>query len=356
MTASAEHRYPAGSSAGAGAPAGAAGADAPGAGTRDLRVPDFFLVGHERSGTTALYDMLRAHPQIFMPNLKEPRFFVPELRPHAPRRTGPAVMPRTLEDYLALFAPASPEQRVGEASPQYLRSHTAASRIAELQPAARIIAILREPTSLLRSFHLNAVGTELETERDLGKAIALEGLRREGKQIPRASRSTSGAWLMYSDLVRYAEQLRRYHAVFPPQQVLVLIYDDFRHDNEATVRRVLRFLEVDDTSPIPERKPQGRPKAVRSRLLHRITRAVRIANHNPSVTGPFARTANALIPRRLRNDGFEELWRRIVYSAPPPPDAELVRELRRRFKPDVEAVSEYLGRDLVRLWGYDTIE
>ncbi len=43
---------------------------------------------------------------------------------------------------------------------------------------------------------------------------------------------------MYSEHVRYVEQLRRYHAVFPAEQVLVLIYDDFRADNEATLRRV----------------------------------------------------------------------------------------------------------------------
>ena len=50
--------------------------------------------------------------------------------------------------------------------------------------------------------------------------------------------------------MRYVEQLRRYHAHFPHEQVLVLIYDDLRRDNEATVRRVLRFLGVDDTLAI----------------------------------------------------------------------------------------------------------
>ncbi len=35
-------------------------------------MPDFFIVGHPKCGTTALYEMLRRHPQIFMPALKEP--------------------------------------------------------------------------------------------------------------------------------------------------------------------------------------------------------------------------------------------------------------------------------------------
>src|SRR5205085_3481949 len=107
------------------------------------RVPDFFIVGHQKSGTTALYEMLSRHPQIYMPASKEPWFFASELRERPPpRREG---TPRTLAEYVALFSAARPDQLVGEASAQYLWSHTAAAAIAAVQPAARIIAILREP-------------------------------------------------------------------------------------------------------------------------------------------------------------------------------------------------------------------
>src|SRR3974377_832140 len=101
------------------------------------RVPDFFIAGHAKSGTTALYEMLRRHPQIFMPDLKEPRYFAADLRP-AVRATW---LPETLEEDTALFAAAGPGQRAGEASPLYLVSRTAAAAIAEVQPAARIIAV-----------------------------------------------------------------------------------------------------------------------------------------------------------------------------------------------------------------------
>src|SRR5437763_8757122 len=84
------------------------------------KVPDFFIVGHHKSGTTALYQMLRSHPQIFMPDMKEPRYFAGDLRVLlAPE---PGAVPETLEEYLALFAAAAPTQRIGEASPSYLRS------------------------------------------------------------------------------------------------------------------------------------------------------------------------------------------------------------------------------------------
>src|ERR1700730_10200553 len=116
------------------------------------RVPDFFIVGHHKCGTTALYEMLRRHPQIYMPELKEPRFFASDLR--ALLGTAPGGLPQTYEEYLALFDPAEPQQRVGEASPSYLRSSVAAGAIAEVAPAARSTAILREPASFVRSLHL----------------------------------------------------------------------------------------------------------------------------------------------------------------------------------------------------------
>jgi hypothetical protein len=308
------------------------------------RVPDFFIVGHHKCGTTALYEMLRVHPQIYMPDLKETWFFARDLEV---RFQTSSWLPTTLEDYLDLFAAASVEQRAGEATPSYLLSRTAAASIAELEPDARIIAILREPGDFLRSLHLQSVRNHAETEADFGKALALEELRREGKAIPpEAARPQE---LLYSEHVRYVEQLRRYHAVFPPEQVLVLIYDDFRADNEATVRRVLRFLDVDDTAPIDvmEANPTV---GVRSVRMYDMARSLYLGR------GPAARAAKAAIktitPQRLRRDGMVALRRRVLYGKPPAADEELMRELRRRFKGEVVALSEYLGRDLVGLWGY----
>ncbi|MCW3019494.1 MAG: sulfotransferase, partial [Solirubrobacterales bacterium] len=213
-----------------------------------LRIPDFFIIGHEKCGTTALFNLLRQHPGIFMPELKEPRFFYRDrLQPDAGEQSagvGEDLRPRTLEAYLSLFADARPEQRAGEASPQYIRSHDAARLIAQVQPDARIIAVLREPTSLVRTFHLNNLLALVETERDLRKAIALEGPRRQGIDIPSGSRAPDR--LFYCEHVRYVEQLRRFDSHFPAEQILVIVYDDFRRDNDATLRRILRFLDVDD--------------------------------------------------------------------------------------------------------------
>src|ERR1700722_9026460 len=110
-----------------------------------VRIPDFFIVGAPKTGTTSLHRTLRAHPQIYMPLLKEPRFLASDMRPRDGHARAPSELgyPATMDEYLALFTDAAPEQRVGEASAFYLWSRSAAASIAALQPAARIIATLR---------------------------------------------------------------------------------------------------------------------------------------------------------------------------------------------------------------------
>jgi hypothetical protein len=313
------------------------------------RVPDFFIVGHAKSGTSALYEMLKRHPEIYMPEGKEPWFLASDMRPRfQPPRAGTPV--ETLEEYLALFDAAMPEQRVGEASSSYLWSHTAAAAIAQVQPDARIIAILREPASFLRSLHLQFLRTHVESKKDLQKAMSLEASRREGRHIPR--RSHRPQLLQYSEHVRYVEQLRRYHALFPRTQVLVLIYEDFRRDNEGTVREVLRFLGVDDTRPV-DVVTANPTIGMRSQQLDELVHSVSVGR------GPVSRatkaTVKALTPRTVRRGALKVTQRRIVHGDPPPTDERFMIELRRRFNGEVVALSKYLDRDLVTLWGYDGI-
>jgi Sulfotransferase family len=313
-------------------------------------MPEFFVVGHHKCGTSALWEMLRRHPQIYMPEVKETWYFSPELRsPKKARRPRPD-RPETLEQYLALFAAATPDQRIGENSPAYLMSAHAAERIRDAQPDARIVAIFREPASFLRSFHLQCLRNHVETEKDFGKALALEAARREGKNVPR--HSSRPHELLYSDHVKYVQQLQSYEAVFPRERILVLIYEDFRRDNEATVRRVLSFLDVDDSLPLEliEANPSYQ---VRSPRLHEVVRSVYIGR------GPISRSVKAgltmLTSRRVRQQLLRVTRRRVVYGKPSSADEDVLLQLRRRFKPEVAAFGEHLGRDLIGLWGYDKI-
>jgi hypothetical protein len=314
------------------------------------RVPDFFIAGHAKTGTTALYEMLRRHPQIFMPELKEPLYFATDLRMRFQRpAAGP--LPTELDDYLSLFVDAAPEQLVGEASSSYLWSHEAAANIAKLRPDARIIGILREPASFLRSLHLQLLQNHIESEKSLRKALALEPQRQEGKRIPR--RSTRPQALMYSERVRYVEQLRRYREAFPDEQLLFLIYDDFRRENEETVRRVLRFLGVDDEIPVEQTEANPTVR-IRSQPLDEMINAVSVGR------GPATRavkaTVKAVLPAGMRSKALQAAQRKLVFGGVQAPDEQLMGEIRRRFKGEVAALSEYLDRDLITLWGYDRLD
>jgi Sulfotransferase family len=317
---------------------------------RHGRIPEFFVVGHAKSGTTALFDALYRHPQIFMPQNKEPWFLSEEIKMAAePRPPGTGWTPATLEDYLALFAGAEPHQRTGEASAVYLWSRTAAGQIAELQPRAKIVAILREPASFLRSLHMQLVQVYVEREKDLRKALELESQRRERRDgfdsyWPRAT--------MYSEWLTYTSQLRRYHQHFPRERVLVLIYDDYRRDNQSTLRRLQRFLEVDDTVAVKARDANPTVR-VRSRRLHELVHSIAVGR------GPVARavrgSATALAPRGISRESAIAIRNRLFFSEPEPPDEQLMLEIRRRYRTEVEELSEYLDRDLVSLWGYDRL-
>ena len=312
------------------------------------RLPEFFIVGQFKSGTTALYEALRRHPQIFMPELKELWFHSPEIRARSLSR-GSTTRPTTLDGYLSLFEGARPDQLLGEATPAYLISREAAGNIARLQPEARIVAIFREPASFVRSFHLQLLQNNSETEKDLRKAVDLVEARREGRSLPAGAGRPQE--LLYTDHVRYVEQLSRYLAVFPAEQVLTLIYEDFRDDNEATVRRVLSFLGVDDTLPmtVVEANPTVR---VRSPQVNTLVRSMSMGRGPaPRVLKPAIK---ALTSTRMRRKviGMEG---RLQLGKPHPPDEQLMLELRRRFHGEVVALSEYLRRDLVARWGYDDL-
>jgi hypothetical protein len=312
-------------------------------------LPDFFIAGQPKSGSTALYEMLKPHPQIHLPDRKEPRFFASELYLRDPPRPGGT--PQTLGEYRSWFAGALPGQRVGDASPWYLWSPTSATRIAAIQPQARIVIVLREPAALLRSLHLQFVQLYVEPETDLRRAIALERDRSEGRNVPRNTYWPNA--LKYSEHVRYVEQLRRYEQVFAPEQLLVLIYDDFRRDNEATVRRVLRFLEVDDSLPVAV-KDANPTVSVRSWRLHELVHAVSVGH------GPVSRTVKAsvkaLTPKVGRDRALRLVKSRLVFERAGRPDEELMSELRRRFRPEVQALGEHLDRDLLAVWDHDRVE
>ncbi len=300
-----------------------------------MPLPDFFIAGHQKCGTTALHEMLRRHPQLFLPERKEPSYFVPDI----------LRKPLSREEYVALFEPAAPGQRTGEATPTYLWSHTAPARIAREIPGAKIIAILREPAEFLRSLHLQFVRMGVETEKDFRKAIELDPERAAGRKIPR--NSPRPEFLPYSEHLRYEEQLARYRALFPAEQILVLIYEEYRADNETALRRIFDFLEVDRIE-LPSLRANQTSSSVRSPRVQELTRSLALGR---GVAGKLKPAIKAATSPALRKRALA-LQKQAQRQEVPPPDPELMSSIRRSYRDDVVALGDYLDRDLLGLWGY----
>src|SRR5262245_16590302 len=106
-------------------------------------LPNFLLIGAEKSGTTSIHNHLRAHPEVFMARVKEPLFFAFEGQPLNFRGPGDEEFNRrpvtALDDYQALFAGAERYRAVGESSATYLYYTQTPERAAHYVPKAKLI-------------------------------------------------------------------------------------------------------------------------------------------------------------------------------------------------------------------------
>ena len=313
-----------------------------------MKKPDFFIAGQSKSGTTALYHFLRAHPRIHMSRPKEPNYFAKDFC----RDPDPAgsFHPRTEEEYLSFFAGAGPDDLCGEASACYLYSKVAAREIHAFNPEAKLIAMLREPVDFLYSYYLQQLKnpiTEGEDAPDFETALALEAERKAGRRIPNGCLVPE--LLYYSERIRYADQLERVYASFDPAQVLVIIYDDFRRDNAAVYRQVLEFLGVDPTFT-PRFETHNKGAELRSKRMQTLMRKVTFGD---GWAAPIKKAVKALLPREVRKGMVDAVYKKVVFKPKEGLDPDLVRRLKRDFRPEVEKIGAMLGRDLVTLWGYE---
>lgn len=307
-----------------------------------MKKPNFFLVGAGKSGTTALYYFLKKHPQIFMPEVKEPRFFCTDFHQESDEFHGKKVYYpyRKLSDYLKLFEDANTDV-VGECSPVYLFSKEAAKNIAEFNSDAKIIIIVRNPVDLLYSIHGQLLNTGKENIQDFDEAINAEDNRKGWENIPKTIRVPST--LYYSDLAKFKKHIERYYQVFPRNQIKIIVYEDFRKDNELVFKEVLQFLGVDDKFTPNYRKHNlslvPRNSLVKKLFFNRVTTSV-----------------TDMMPLKSK-DRLKKLLSPLIYKkgVREPLDECTRRELMKQFKTDVEELSDYLGIDFVRKWGYNLV-
>lgn len=208
-------------------------------------LPSFFLLGAAKSGTTSLHAYLEQHPQICMSHPKEPFFFEAEFE------RGPAYY------FNRYFSHWRGEQIVGESRHRNLYMPYIPQRLADYNPNARLVVILRNPVERAvshwwhwysRSVEALPLQQALEADQKRIEAgyrfetahereVYAAGLQRGGK----------GCFRTYLDTGYYREQIDRYLALFPSEQLRVVLFDDLTRDPRKVVREICEFVGADSS-------------------------------------------------------------------------------------------------------------
>jgi hypothetical protein len=288
--------------------------------------PNFFIVGAPKCGTTALHHYLSGHPQVFMTELKEPHHYCTDL----PGCGG--FFER--RDYLALFAGARAEHVVrGESSVYYLFSEAAIPRILAEHPDAKFVVMVRNPVDLTYALHAQHLTGLNEDVEDFETAWQLQTARAAGRELPASC--CEPRLLQYREIGLLGAQLRRALKHVAPEQLHIIIYDDFQRSVPQTYTRVLEFLELphDGRHEFPIINAS---KRLRSRWVGHLLDYRQL----PPV---LRRAGRALGLHRVQQSLAAWNFR----AAPRRPlAAHVARNIAATFTEDIQLLSELLHRDL----------
>jgi len=268
------------------------------------RLPDFVVVGPQRTGTTWLHQVLAGH--IGLPSTKETDFFSKHFE-------------RGLDWYLAYFSGCRADRPMGEVNPNYFGIPQAYERIARTVPHCKIVVSLRDPTE-------RAWSSYRTMRRDAWTRVGFEETVARNEVIRESS--------------RYAFHLGNLRRLFGVDQVLLLFYEDLEANPQSYLDQVCNFIEA------PPISIKG--TAVATQRVNAVTHAPRSRR-----TAQNARNARdwMLTHRWHRTLGLLEtigVWRRAFGGGEEfgmiHPDAEAKR--RDHFRPEVEALEQMIGRDL----------
>ncbi len=228
--------------------------------------PNFFIIGAPKCGTTSLAAWLADHPEAFICDPKEPRYFNSDW--HAPFR------PTDNEAYERLFAQAAGSVAIGEATTGYLVSDVAVGRILDYQPAARFVVCLRNPVDLFFSLHGQRLKEGQETIRDPAQAWKIQESRLEGRHVP--STCTDAKSLHYERYCRLGSQMDRLLSQISADRIHVTLMDDLRDDPDTVFRDLCQFLGL-RTFSLEAYEARNQAQVPRSVFLSQIIRtAVRL--------------------------------------------------------------------------------
>lgn len=307
-----------------------------------LLLPNFFVVGAAKSGTTSLYNTLATHPDVYCCPIKEPNFFCADFDPTAfdqayeakpdfnPQRYYRSrkyklwsAFVRDAALYSQLFIEGYGKSARGEFSTTYLFSKVAAARIAESIPHARIIICLRDPIDRAISHYWHHFRAGV-TRESLG-----EILRRE-ISIPDKK---FGSAHFYVERGQYLEQIERFYQVFPAEQIKIILFDDLKADFCKISQETCVFLGIDP----------GRIGTVK-----RSNEAA--APRFPRLNAWLMHSGAKAAARRFMPEDVVEFVKRYYYAHDktklPKPTSDDLRLLRDIYATEVPALAALINRDL----------
>jgi hypothetical protein len=293
--------------------------------------PNFFIVGAPKCGTTALYEYLGGHPNIFMPAYKEPHYFAEDL--------GAYPLIKSAAAYATLFENADERHlRVGEASVYYLRSMEALPRIREFDPSARIIAMFRDPVEMVHALHAQLLYVGEETVRDFEVAWRLQSRRHRGLDLP--PRCRDAFLFQFAQLGRFGSQTQRLLELFPRAQVKLILFEDFAAEPRRVYDEVIQFLDL---------PPDGRAEfaKVNQNKRARIAWLKHFLRKPPPALQQSVRRLKRLLGSRSLGRLKSSLVRlNTVTEQRTPLPASLRSEMIETFRDEVQLLSRLLDRDL----------
>ena len=272
-------------------------------------IPTFLGIGPGKSGTTWLYQFLRAHPEVFVPVTKETCYFTDDYW------RGP-------EWYAHFFRGAARYRASGEISNTYIFDPEAPARIKAHNSNIQIISSLRNPIDRALSHYLWLL-RDGETHGSFEEAL---------EERP--------------DLISrglYSRHLDPFLRCFPRGQILLLVFEDLKSDSESFGRSVLTFLGV-DAAFVPEGAGGTvlGAMAPRNRFLARVAKRSAVWLRSRGYPGLLTRIKDSPVTRLL--------YRPLERSSYPVMLPETRVRLRRYFREDVARLSDLMGRDLGALW------
>ncbi|MEX1018968.1 MAG: sulfotransferase [Litorilinea sp.] len=296
------------------------------------RLPDFFILGKAKSGTTALYAALNAHPAVFMSYPKEPCFFVCEDGPVYYRGDLHIAGISDLHEYRGLFAGATTETAVGEASPQYLFPDLAPRAAAAIQrhvPQARLVAIIRHPAEYVHSYYHFSRSLDSDPAPSVEQALAEEKAgARAGMHPGLRLLESSGSY----------DPLRAYYERFAAGQIRVYLYEEWRQQPAQVLADLFTFLGVEPVDPAARLEQPARIGVTGYARIPYL-RWLMGKSH------PLMQLVRKFVPAHWRKPLAQRVrsWNR---TAPPPLPSATRQMIVAAMREDILKTQDLIGKDL----------